>query len=56
LPKIKGEKWGAAYIRNNFTLQFKKIIFIISTPEIIFQGSYFFYNFCLKIGLRPIDE
>jgi hypothetical protein len=29
LPKIHGEEWGAAHIRNNFTLHFKKIIFII---------------------------
>jgi hypothetical protein len=25
LPKIQGEKWGAAYIRNNFTLHLKKL-------------------------------
>jgi transcriptional antiterminator len=24
LPKIQREKWGVAYIQNNFTLHFKK--------------------------------
>jgi hypothetical protein len=26
LPKIQGGKWGAAYIRNNFTLHLKNYI------------------------------
>jgi hypothetical protein len=38
-------------ITSQFILKKLYSLFIISTPEIIFQQNYFFYNFSLKIWL-----